>query len=198
MIKQNFIEKILSDTKISAKDLEAIAVSEGPGSYTGLRIGVASAKGLCLALGIPLLAISTTAILANLASSNLDCPQHIIAMIDARRMEVYCAHFLRGGEKIISDAAKIINEDFFKPLENTDGGYIRTDAGGYQVLMNYHGSSLKFRQVSLEDILENRIDPQLLRDRIVLIGAQTPSLNDIFYTPYSSNFITFQCISRAL
>jgi len=83
-----------------------------------------------------------------------------------------------------------LGKTVFKPLENTDGGYIRTDAGGYQVLMNYHGSSLKFRQVSLEDILENRIDPQLMRDRIVLIGAQTPSLNDIFYTPYSSNFIT--------
>ncbi|PZO36749.1 MAG: diguanylate cyclase [Pseudanabaena frigida] len=83
-----------------------------------------------------------------------------------------------------------LGKTIFKPLENTDGGYIRTDAGGYQIMMNYHGTSLKFRQVSLEDILENRISPTLLRDRIVLIGAQTPSLNDIFYTPYSSNFIT--------
>ena len=78
----------------------------------------------------------------------------------------------------------------FKPLENTDGGYVRIDAGGYQVLMNYHGSPQKFRYVSIEDILENRISPHLLRDRIVLIGAQASSLNDVFYTPYSSNFIT--------
>ncbi len=83
-----------------------------------------------------------------------------------------------------------IGKTVFKPLESNDGSYIRTDAGGYQILMNYHGSSLKFRQVSLEDILENRIPADLMRDRIVLIGAQTPSLNDIFYTPYSSNFIT--------
>lgn len=83
-----------------------------------------------------------------------------------------------------------LGKTVFKPLENTDGGYIRTDAGGYQILMNYHGPSLKFRQVSIEDLLENRISPTLMRDRIVLIGAQTPSLNDIFYTPYSSNFIT--------
>ncbi len=83
-----------------------------------------------------------------------------------------------------------IGKTVFKPLESNDGSYVRTDAGGYQILMNYHGSSLKFRQVSLEDILENRIPADLMRDRIVLIGAQTPSLNDIFYTPYSSNFIT--------
>ena len=78
----------------------------------------------------------------------------------------------------------------FRPLESTDGGYIHVDAGGYQVLMNYHGSYQKFRHISLEDILENRIDPQLMRDRIVLIGPQASSLNDVFYTPYSSNFIT--------
>ncbi len=83
-----------------------------------------------------------------------------------------------------------LDKTVFKPLENTDGGYVRTDAGGYQVLMNYHGPSLKFRHVSLEDLLEERIAPDLMRDRIVLVGAQTPSLNDIFYTPFSSNFIT--------
>lgn len=83
-----------------------------------------------------------------------------------------------------------LGEAVFKPLENTDGGYVRIDAGGYQVLMNYHGSSQKFHSVSLEDILENRIAPDLMRDRIVLIGAQASSLNDVFYTPYSSNFIT--------
>ncbi len=83
-----------------------------------------------------------------------------------------------------------IGKTIFSPLESTDGGYIHVDAGGYQVLMNYHGSYQKFRHISLEDILENRIDPQLMRDRIVLIGPQASSLNDVFYTPYSSNFIT--------
>ncbi|NUN63587.1 EAL domain-containing protein [Pseudanabaena biceps] len=77
----------------------------------------------------------------------------------------------------------------FKPFEGTDGGYINADAGGVQLLMNYHGSSQKFRHVSLEDILENRLAPDLMRDRIVLIGAQASSLNDVFFTPYSSNFI---------
>jgi diguanylate cyclase (GGDEF)-like protein len=83
-----------------------------------------------------------------------------------------------------------LGKTIFSPLESTDGGYIHIDAGGYQVLMNYHGSYQKFLHISIEDILENRIDPQLMRDRIVLIGPQASSLNDVFYTPYSSNFIT--------
>ncbi|NJL43138.1 MAG: CHASE2 domain-containing protein [Pseudanabaena sp. SU_2_4] len=76
----------------------------------------------------------------------------------------------------------------FVPFETNDGGYIRTDAGGYQILVNYRGSAMKFRNVSVADVLKNRIPDNLMRDRIVLIGAQTPSLNDFFYTPYSSNF----------
>ncbi len=95
----------------------------------------------------------------------------------------------RGIEPKSSESGYLqLNQTVFKPLESSDGGYVQADAGGYQVLMNYHGSSLTFHQVSLEDVLEDRIAPDLMRDRIVLIGAQTPSLNDVFYTPYSSNF----------
>jgi diguanylate cyclase (GGDEF)-like protein len=81
-----------------------------------------------------------------------------------------------------------LGKTVFFPLERTDGSYIGIDAGGYQILMNYHGSANKFLTISLEDILKNRVDPNLMRDRIVLIGATASSLNDIFYTPYSSNF----------
>lgn len=182
-----FIEKILSDTNISAKDIEAIAVSEGPGSYTGLRIGVASAKGLCLALDIPLIALSTTAILANFASSHPDCPEHIIPMIDARRMEVYCAHFLRGGEKIISDEAKIIDEDFFKPLENKSVLFIGDGAEKCRAFISkYHriehalpGASMmvslaeiKFNASAFEDIAY--FEPHYLKD--YLPGISTKSI----------------------
>lgn len=74
------------------------------------------------------------------------------------------------------------------PFETNDGGYTRTDAGGYQMLVNYRGSAMKFRNISVADVMKNRIPDDLMRDRIVLIGAQTPSLNDFFYTPYSNNF----------
>ena len=83
-----FIEELVKDSMISVQDLSAIAVSKGPGSYTGLRIGVSTAKGLCYALGIPLISIDTLQIIAKqvVIESGL-----IIPMIDARRMEVYSA-----------------------------------------------------------------------------------------------------------
>ena len=83
------IEEILKDNNISRKELTAIAVSAGPGSYTGLRIGISTAKGLCYALDIPLITIGTLeSMLESIKDnnvSNLLCP-----MLDARRMEVYC------------------------------------------------------------------------------------------------------------
>ncbi|PZU93535.1 MAG: diguanylate cyclase [Pseudanabaena sp.] len=97
----------------------------------------------------------------------------------------------KGIEPKSSDAGYLqLGKAVFKPLESNDGSYINADAGGIQVLMNYHGSSQKFRHVSIADILESRIPPDLMRDRIVLIGAQAISLNDVFFTPYSSNFTT--------
>ncbi len=87
----NFIEKAVKNVGISLADLSAVSVSMGPGSYTGLRIGVSAAKGLCYALGVPLISIST---LQSLALQVKDCTDgYIVPMIDARRMEVYSAVF---------------------------------------------------------------------------------------------------------
>ncbi|GAA0717254.1 tRNA (adenosine(37)-N6)-threonylcarbamoyltransferase complex dimerization subunit type 1 TsaB [Aquimarina litoralis] len=85
-----FIKIVLEDASIEFKELNAIAVSKGPGSYTGLRIGVSSAKGLCYGLGIPLISISTLHSLARQIQSDKG---YIVPMIDARRMEVYSAVF---------------------------------------------------------------------------------------------------------
>lgn len=85
-----YILKILKRNNLHPKDLAAVAVSAGPGSYTGLRIGIASAKGLCYALDIPLMAIPTLTALAQLDSTGNDTT---IAILDARRMEVYAAVF---------------------------------------------------------------------------------------------------------
>lgn len=76
----------------------------------------------------------------------------------------------------------------FVPFEANDGGYVRTDAAGYQVILNYRGAG-NFKIVSLIDVLKNRISSDLMRDRIVLIGSTAASLNDLLYTPYSSNFV---------
>ncbi|MEQ9482314.1 MAG: CHASE2 domain-containing protein [Coleofasciculus sp. F4-SAH-05] len=77
----------------------------------------------------------------------------------------------------------------FVPLTGNEGGYVNADVGGYQILLNYRGQKENFQTVSIADILENRISPDLMRDRIVLIGATGQSANDLFFTPYSQNTI---------
>jgi tRNA threonylcarbamoyladenosine biosynthesis protein TsaB len=111
-----FIEAIIKEAGIALKDLSAIAVSQGPGSYTGLRIGVSAAKGLCYALDIPLIAVDTLQALASQVtiSSGL-----IIPMIDARRMEVYSAIFSPTLEKKREVLAQIIDENSFEDLQGT-------------------------------------------------------------------------------
>lgn len=111
-----FIEDMLADSKVAYSDITAVAVSEGPGSYTGLRIGVAAAKGLCYALNIPLIAIDTLAVLANQLH---EVEGLIVPMIDARRMEVYCAVFNAKHQQVIGTAAEIITEDSFKNCNET-------------------------------------------------------------------------------
>ena len=113
------IEEILADNNIKRGVLTAVAVSAGPGSYTGLRIGTSTAKGLCYALDIPLIIISTLeSMLEGIASDNenhLLCP-----MLDARRMEVYC--LLAGSSRQIIEPtqAKIIDEDSFSDHLNNN------------------------------------------------------------------------------
>jgi tRNA threonylcarbamoyladenosine biosynthesis protein TsaB len=115
-----FIEELVNTANLTYNDLDAIAVSCGPGSYTGLRIGVSTAKGLCFALNKPLIAIETLEAMAyaiigekivTVDKDTLLCP-----MIDARRMEVYCALFNQEGLKVRPTAADIIDEHSFREL----------------------------------------------------------------------------------
>jgi tRNA threonylcarbamoyladenosine biosynthesis protein TsaB len=114
-----FIDGLLKDAGLNYAQLDAVAVSSGPGSYTGLRIGVSTAKGLCFALDKPLIAVETLEAMADgvvtemqLSDSNtLLCP-----MIDARRMEVYTAIFDTNGQRIKPTTAEIIDEHSFSEL----------------------------------------------------------------------------------
>lgn len=109
-----FIEEVIAEAGIAVNDLVAVAVSQGPGSYTGLRIGVSAAKGLCFALGIPLIAIDTLQVLASQVTIDDGL---IIPMIDARRMEVYSAIFNPSLQKIRETKAEIISEDSFNEVK---------------------------------------------------------------------------------
>jgi adenylate cyclase len=80
-----------------------------------------------------------------------------------------------------------LGKALFVPFAENDGSYVRADAGGYQILLNYRGPQTNFTTVSMTDILEKRADPEILRDRLVLIGATGQSLNDLFFTPYTNS-----------
>ena len=111
-----FMEEIIQEAGITFQDISAIAVSQGPGSYTGLRIGVSAAKGLCFALGIPLIALDTLQVLASQAKVSDGL---IIPMLDARRMEVYSAIYTPNFENRRAVQAEIITENSFEDLEET-------------------------------------------------------------------------------
>jgi tRNA threonylcarbamoyladenosine biosynthesis protein TsaB len=111
-----FIEEILKESNVTFQELNAIAVSKGPGSYTGLRIGVSAAKGLCYALGIPLISVDTLTILAYQIKIENGL---IVPMIDARRMEVYSAVFNSDYEKIREVEAEILTEESFSSYQET-------------------------------------------------------------------------------
>ncbi len=108
------IEQLLSNCQVELGDLEAIAISKGPGSYTGLRIGVATAKGLCYALEIPLIGINT---LIAMAHQLVEIPlgaDYLCPMLDARRMEVYCTIVNKEFQVESETKAVVVNEESFQ------------------------------------------------------------------------------------
>lgn len=109
------MDEILAEANYRLKDLDAIAVSAGPGSYTGLRIGVSSAKGLAYSLDKPLIAVDTLEIMARQMVINDGI---IIPIIDARRMEVYTAQFNAHFEKISPTEAIILTEYSFEDINS--------------------------------------------------------------------------------
>ena len=116
-----FINELIAEAGIQYQSIDAIAVSSGPGSYTGLRIGISTAKGLCYALDKPLIAVETLAAMADgiRAEENIDNKILLCPMIDARRMEVYTALFDATGKNIKPTAAEIIDENSFsEQLQN--------------------------------------------------------------------------------
>ncbi|MFA8300975.1 MAG: tRNA (adenosine(37)-N6)-threonylcarbamoyltransferase complex dimerization subunit type 1 TsaB [Hyphomicrobiales bacterium] len=108
-----YIQEVLDEAGINVQDLDAIAVSKGPGSYTGLRIGVSTVKGLAYSLEKPVIAISTLQSMAQSMASEYDENTLLCPMIDARRMEVYCAMYDSGNNQVSNIEAKIIDEDSF-------------------------------------------------------------------------------------
>ncbi len=106
-----FMEEVLKEADLKWPQVDAIAVSKGPGSYTGLRIGVSAAKGLCFALDIPLIAIPTLDVIIQQVDNSSN--GFIVPLIDARRLEVYSAVFDSKQIQIRETKAEIVNESSF-------------------------------------------------------------------------------------
>ena len=129
-----FIDEMMEEARISYKELDAVAVSMGPGSYTGLRIGVSTAKGFCYTLDRPLIAVDTLAAMAHgfVSQQTTDNSQQTLStvycpMIDARRMEVYTAFFNEKLERISDTEALVVDENSFMELKQNNHLYLFGD-----------------------------------------------------------------------
>jgi len=114
-----FVKQMLDQAGLRVSDCDAVCVSAGPGSYTGLRVGSSTAKGLCFGAGIPLIAVCTLDILVNQAMEGKLVPGNcaaIVPMIDARRMEVYTATYSPEGERLGEIEAKIVKSGDFSDI----------------------------------------------------------------------------------
>ena len=118
------IDEMLCENNLNFSDLDAVAISKGPGSYTGLRIGVSTAKGFCYALDIPLISVGTLHSMALGAAKKIPDKQNpdeilLCPMIDARRMEVYSALYDINGNEVRKVMAEIIDKNSFDEFLNT-------------------------------------------------------------------------------
>lgn len=112
-----FVKEVLDERGLRAADLDAVCVSAGPGSYTGLRVGVSTAKGICFAAGIPLLSVGTLEVQVHQARADKLLPpgcRYVIPMIDARRMEVYTAVFTPDGQRLTEVEPRVVDAESFR------------------------------------------------------------------------------------
>jgi tRNA threonylcarbamoyladenosine biosynthesis protein TsaB len=138
------IGQLLKDHNVTVQQLAALAVTAGPGSYTGLRVGMATAKGICYALRIPLITVSTLKVMAVAgietikaegkdASAYLFCP-----MIDARRMEVFTAVYNAGLDEVVKQQAMVLNENsFIEQLEQAPVVFFGSGNAKFRTITNH-------------------------------------------------------------
>lgn len=164
-----FIEEVMQTAQLNYTDLDAIAVSKGPGSYTGLRIGVSTAKGLCFALDKPLIGIDTLKMMANgFLKEEPDYKGLVCAMIDARRMEVFTAVYNKALNEEVPVNAKIIDENsFLEQLSNNELTFIGDGASKCEsVIVNpnakfstqNYNSSIHMSNLAYEAFLANQFE----------------------------------------
>ncbi len=144
----SLIDDVVRQTGFTLNQLDAVAVAMGPGSYTGLRIGVSTAKGLCFALDKPLVAVNTLAAMAEQIRGFYPAETLLCPMIDARRMEVYCAFYDTAGEERAPTKAEIIDEhSFADQLTQQPVVFFGDGAAKCQAVLGQHAQAIFPEQV---------------------------------------------------
>ncbi len=162
------VKDVLAEAGLSVSNCNAVVVSEGPGSYTGLRVGVSIAKGICYGASIPLIAVSSLELLAMLViSANNDISQNsiIIPMIDARRMEVYTAKFDHTGKVLSGTEAVILSQDSFQ-TELEEGEVIFTGDGAvkYKDVTNHPNARFKILDADARGMVKPALSKYRLKE----------------------------------
>jgi tRNA threonylcarbamoyladenosine biosynthesis protein TsaB len=146
------IDEMLEETGFSLQQLDAIAVSAGPGSYTGLRVAMATAKGLCYALNIPLIAINTLKIMAYAAKDGSD--QLLCPMIDARRMEVFAAVFDQELNELVSSTNIVLEPiSFHSILERKKVLFFGNGSTKFQAVISHPNAAFKNIEATAKDMI---------------------------------------------
>ena len=175
------IQDILQTQNIAATQLSAVAVSSGPGSYTGLRIGMATAKGLCYAVNIPLLTINTLHMMAAAAAAEptaLLCP-----MIDARRMEVFTGLYTKeGGELLPAQALVLQSDSFLNSLEESTITFFGNGSTKFEPLVRHRNAVFKSitADASHLAVLANKA---LVQKNFANVAYAEPFYGKAFFSP---------------
>ena len=174
-----FILEVIEESNVDIHSIDAIAVGKGPGSYTGLRIGVSAAKGLCFSLNIPLISVETLLSLAHSVSVE---DGYIIPMLDARRMEVYSVVYNNKFEEHREIRAEVIDENSFSEFSDTNVIFLGDGAEkckevlkrpNFSFIKDKFPSSVQMAKLSYEKYKKNDIEdvayfePFYLKDFIV-------------------------------
>jgi tRNA threonylcarbamoyladenosine biosynthesis protein TsaB len=178
---QNAIHQLMQSADKKLKELDAVAVTIGPGSYTGLRVGLASAKGICYALQKPLIAVNTLTVMAHAVRNepvSLLCP-----MIDARRMEVFTALYRPDLSEVKKPAALILNEDsFLEELDLNPICFSGNGSGKFKKIMHHPHAVFSDQEFDVSDMAPLAED-HLQNRQFADLAYSEPQYLKEFYTP---------------
>ena len=175
------INGLLQSTDINIHQLDAVAVSIGPGSYTGLRVGLSSAKGFCYAMDLPLITVGTLEIIAASVqdkATNLICP-----LIDARRMEVFTAVYDKNMTELVAPHALVLESGSFSALLNTNSVLFCGNGAEKTAALVQHPNAVFTANETVTEAFARLSQKYLLENRIADLAYSEPLYIKEFYSP---------------